>query len=221
MVNTEDIPILIFARAPIPGKSKRRLIPALGPDGAACLHRRMLKSVVEVAHQAGVGPVFLYATPTVEHECFASLAKCYPLELYLQQGVDLGERMSAAFNSTLSSYAGAILIGSDCPGISATDLKNMAQALRDGADSVLGPTKDGGYCLIGLRQSAPQIFEDIAWGGGTVLDSTREKLRASSLRWVELALKQDIDRPEDLAALPESWPEYCVSHLQPHQAKAV
>ncbi len=208
MDSMEDIPILIFARAPIAGKSKRRLIPALGPEGAARLHSRMLKHVVGVAHHAAVGPVFLYATPTTEHSCFATLAQRYPLELRLQQGVDLGKRMAAAFDAVLPAYSGAILVGSDCPGIRTKDLQQLARALRDGVDSVLGPTEDGGYCLIGLREAAPRIFQDISWGSETVLAETRDKLTDSALHRVELAPKRDIDRPADLEALPLGWPEY-------------
>ncbi len=213
MASAEAIPIIIFARAPIAGKSKRRLIPALGPAGAAKLHTRMLEHMVDSACRAGTGPVLLYVTPTVEHESFAALARRNELEVRLQQGVDLGERMAAAFESVLAAYPGAVLIGSDCPGISVADLRQAARIIHEGADdAVLGPTVDGGYCLIGLgKKPASRIFEQICWGQETVLAKTRKRMRESELRWVELAVKRDIDRPEDLVALPRSWPEHPLS----------
>jgi uncharacterized protein len=72
------------------------------------------------------------------------------------------------------------------------------RALQGGADAVLGPAADGGYFLIGLRRAQPQLFRGIAWGSAKVLDATRARLRQAGLRWQELAIHPDLDRPQDL-----------------------
>ena len=193
--------ILVFAKAPVAGQVKTRLIPALGPEKAADLHHRLLRRTLETVC-AGVYPVELWCSPDTRHPAFSELSAHWPLSLHTQQGADLGARMLHAFESALQRAPFAVLTGSDCPALCAADLCEAVEALHGGADAVLGPARDGGYWLIALRRVHPALFEGIAWGGATVLEETLARLRDLRWSWTLITERADIDRPEDLAALP-------------------
>lgn len=197
--------ILIFSRAPRPGAVKRRLIPALGAQGAAELHERMTEVALETAVSAGVAPVQLWCAPSAEHACFQRLRERYAVTLHCQVGADLGARMHHAFTTVLREHAYAILMGSDCPFLTAEDISTAAEWLMTGWDAVIGPALDGGYVLIGLARPAPDLFADMAWGTDAVLAVTRQRLRSMGWRWSELAARPDVDRPADLDRLPRHW----------------
>ena len=112
--------------------------------------------------------------------------------------------MIRAFERTLRNHPYAVLIGSDCPALRPSDLRAAARALRSGADAVLSPAEDGGYALIGLRRVSRRLFDGIAWGGPTVLEQTRARLRRLRWRCKELRTVWDVDRPEDVARLGRS-----------------
>ena len=194
-------PVLVFARTPEPGRVKTRLIPAIGPERAARLHLAMTRRTVTTAVSAGVGPVELWCTPSTDHPDIDAIAGEHDLAVCLQPGGDLGERMRSALGSRITGSGAAVLIGTDCPTLDAEDLRSAARALASGADAVLGPARDGGYYLIGLRRAVPEVFSDVAWGEEQVLARTRENLRSLGWRWRELTLRADVDRPEDLAEL--------------------
>ncbi len=193
--------VAVFARAPVPGGAKRRLVPALGPDGAAELQRRMTERAVAAAVGAGVGAVSLWCAPDCRHPSFRELAARHPLRLRRQRGGDIGERMAAAMRDLLARRPFALLTGSDCPALGAAVLRETAQWLADGADAVLVPALDGGYVLVGLRRFEPALFTRIEWGTGRVLAATRRRLRALGMAWRESAPLPDVDRPPDLARL--------------------
>lgn len=194
------INIAILSRAPVPGQTKTRLIPALGPAGAAELHRRLLHKTVRTALAAQIGPVTLWCTPDTAHPEFAACQQLGPLSLRSQVAGDLGQRMLATIASP------TLIIGTDCPLLSAETLAQAATALLD-HDAVLIPAADGGYVLIGLRQPHPAVFADIAWGSSSVLDSTRQRLQQVGYAWAELPTLWDVDEPADLARLATTHPE--------------
>jgi rSAM/selenodomain-associated transferase 1 len=194
------INIAILSRAPVPGQTKTRLIPALGLAGAAELHRRLLHKTVRTALAADIGPVTLWCTPDTTHPEFAACQQLGPLRLRPQVEGDLGQRMLATIASP------TLIIGTDCPLLSAEILEQAATALLD-HDAVLIPAADGGYVLIGLRQPNPAVFADIAWGSASVLDSTRQRLQQVGYAWAELPTLWDVDEPADLARLAITHPE--------------
>ena len=197
------IPVLVFTRTPVPGQVKKRLIPAIGAERAANLHRAMLWRTVATAAQAGVGPVGLWCSPASEHPYIAEIQREFGVNVYLQRGTDLGERMHLALRSQAGPASGAVLVGTDCPFLEAQDLQLAAQALGDGCDAVIGPAEDGGYYLIGVRESDLEVFSGIRWGSGQVLAATLQKFRDLGWRWRELTTRCDVDRPADLAALAD------------------
>ncbi|MBC8007969.1 MAG: TIGR04282 family arsenosugar biosynthesis glycosyltransferase [Prolixibacteraceae bacterium] len=200
--------ILIFARAPVPGDVKTRLIPLLGAHGAASLHRRLTEHALAVAHESGIGPVELWCTPSIDDAFFQRSHERFKAELHLQCEGDLGMRMLDAFENALGRSRHVLLIGSDCPSMTGADLWTAVRALRDGRDAVFCPAQDGGYTLIGLRHAMPALFDAITWGTGSVMEETRQRLRILGWRWHELPTQWDVDLPEDYARLvSEGWME--------------
>jgi rSAM/selenodomain-associated transferase 1 len=188
---TLDVAVLVFSRAPLPGRVKRRLVPRLGAWGAARLHLRLTRQALRTAAAAGCGPVELHLT--ARHALFR--------DYELQRGADLGERMHRALARALRRHRGAILIGSDCPALVPADLRRAARLLAGGCDAVLGPAEDGGYVLIGARRVTPALFEGIEWGTGGVYAATARRLEAAAYRWRALRPSWDVDRPQDLERL--------------------
>lgn len=177
-----DVAVLVFARAPIPGRVKTRLVPRLGEFGAARLHARLTAHALRTATAAGCGPVELHDTNR-------------------QRGSDLGERMHCALSGALRRHRAAIIIGSDCPALRPADVRRAARLLAGGCDAVLAPVEDGGYVLIGARRISPRLFAGIEWGGASVYAATVARLDSLAYRWRALRTLWDVDRPEDLARL--------------------
>ncbi len=190
--------IIVFAKAPQPGRAKTRLIPALGAEGAANLARAMLLATVAEAQAAGVGPVELCVDPEPTHPAWPELQLPALIEWSAQGDGDLGARMARAARRGLQQGLPVLLIGTDCPDLDAERLRQSVAALER-ADAVLVPTFDGGYALLGLRRFDASLFEDIPWSTASVADLTRARLDALGWR-VELGpMLHDIDTPEDLA----------------------
>jgi uncharacterized protein len=199
---TPDETLLVFAREPVPGLVKTRLIPALGASGAARLYSALLERAVNAATGVpGVAVELWCAGAPPSGGVCAELARRHGLVLRHQGVGNLGKRMVQALGETLLRCDRVVLIGSDCPGYHPAYLAAAFVALG-GHDAVVGPAADGGYVLIGLRRPAPDLFADIAWGTDTVLAATRTALTRLGWTWAELPIRQDIDRPEDLAACP-------------------
>ncbi|MCF8002878.1 MAG: TIGR04282 family arsenosugar biosynthesis glycosyltransferase [Chromatiaceae bacterium] len=196
--------ILVFAKAPVPGQCKTRLIPALGAEGAAQLAEALLCHTLERVTNARLAPVELWCAPEMTHPLFLQLAERLQLCLQVQRGPDLGARLQAAAASALGRAEQVLLIGTDCPDLDASYLQQALQALTK-QRAVLGPAEDGGYVLLGLRREALSalslLLTKMPWGTAQVAQITRERMRDAGLAWTELASLADIDQPEDLALL--------------------
>lgn len=192
--------IAVFAKAPVAGEVKTRLVALLGPEGAAALHSGLVRHALSTATQSRVGAVELWCAPDETHPFFARCAGEFGVVLRRQEGAELGERMLRAFDAALADGSPLIAIGSDCPVLREADLQSTAQALRT-HDAVIAPAEDGGYVLLGLAKAAPALFEGVAWGTSAVLSQTRKKIAAAGLRCKELGTYWDVDRPEDYLRL--------------------
>ena len=194
--------IMVFAKAPVPGQVKTRLIPLLGEAGAAELQRQLIERTLATATAAGLGKVELWCAPNPDAAYFTDCAERYDISLRRQCAGALGVRMEDALESALAAGASGVLIGCDCPALTPAYLRDAAAALADGNDAVFGPVEDGGYVLVGLAHRLPaQLFEDMAWGTAEVMQDTRSRLQRGGWRWRELPPLWDVDRPEDLARL--------------------
>ncbi len=199
-----DCRIIVFAKAPTPGQVKTRLIPVLGEAGAAALQRQLILRTLRTAAAAALGSNELWCAPGLEDAFLAGCAGEYGFRLRDQGEGDLGSRMARALESALAEGALALLIGCDCPVLTAAYLREAAAALEQGEDAVFGPVEDGGYVLVGAaRTPVAELFEDVPWGTSAVMQLTRARLARGRWRWRELAPLWDVDRPEDLTRLRE------------------
>lgn len=189
--------LLIFCKAPIAGQVKTRLHPALTFEQAADAHRRLVRMTLERAFRQLLCPVVLCCSPNADHAFFRRCAADYPLELTDQRGNDLGERMRNAFAGALTRYRQAILIGCDCPSLTADDLHHALKALGSGSDVVISPATDGGYVLIGVKADQPVLFSGMPWGTDRVMAETRRRASETGLSLRELEPQWDVDTIED------------------------
>ncbi len=204
--------IAVFARAPVAGSVKTRLIPLLGEDGAAAAQRAMTLRTLDTACAAAPGQVSLWAAADSGHSFFSECADGYDLTVLRQCAGDLGDRMSNCLLTLLKQHAVVLLIGTDCPAFSAADLRAAAQSLRDGRRIVFIPAEDGGYVLVGANARGNpeqrdrmllQAFRNIDWGTPLVMTQTRQRLMdlgwSIGLDWQELPSLWDVDTPNDYA----------------------
>ena len=196
--------VVIFAKAPLPGFAKTRLIPALGLDGSAQLARRLLQHTIQQALAARVGPVELCVSPSVHHPVWKILSLPEILNWSYQGEGDLGQRMGRVVQRVTQQGEPVILMGTDCPGLTAERLQQAAQALEQ-HEACLVPVSDGGYSLLGLHQYDDSLFEDIPWSTSVVAELTRQRVEALDWSLQELDALHDIDEPGDLIHLPASW----------------
>ena len=191
--------LILFARFPEAGRVKTRLIPALGAEGAAAVHRRLLLRTLRTAEvacrlcEADLDIRFDRGSEEAFHHWVGDRFVWRP-----QSVGDLGDRMDNAFGESFGAGSDAtIVIGSDSPGLS-PELLVAAFEKLDASSVLLGPAADGGYYLIGLRRRIPELFRGIEWGTDHVLSDSVRILAGLNVSPTFLTSLVDIDRPEDL-----------------------
>jgi uncharacterized protein len=198
LASLDDRHLIVFARYPLPDETKTRLVPALGAQRAARLAKQLTEYVVARVRSCGCA-FTIYGTGASS----AAFEQWLAAPVQLQSSGDLGARMATAIAQTRSRGASRILlIGSDCPGITADILANAFDALNH-HDVVIGPAADGGYYLIGMRDIQRQLFEQMHWSHAQVLEQTMARL--GSLSCAQLPTLHDIDTPDDLVHLPPGF----------------
>lgn len=195
-----DTLIIIFAREPVSGHVKTRLIPALGKEGATKLYKRLLDFTIKNVISSDLSMVNLCITPDSSKTYFHQMDYAASFELSVQTGNDLGIRMYNALAQALNNYSKAILIGTDCPFLTSDDLQQAINALNS-KDMVFSPAADGGYVLVGAKKVSPEVFEYIDWGTDKVMAQTRKSLLKHNVSWHELSEQCDIDVKSDLKKL--------------------
>ena len=206
--------IVVFAKAPLPGQVKTRLIPALGSGAAAALALRMLHETLAQALAAGCASVELCASPAPGSAAWAGVA-VGPAVCWTEQGEgDLGARMARAAQRVLAAGDAVVLIGTDCPALDAGVLRQAAAALHSN-DAVMAPSADGGYALLGLRRFHSSLFEGIVWSTPSVAAVTRTRLAALGWGTQLLAQLHDIDEAADLCWLPAAWGDFSARGTSP------
>jgi len=201
--------ICVFAKPPTPGRVKTRLVPALGPEGAAILARAFLADTWAAVADVSWATAVLASTADDPE----ALGVEPQTELWLQGEGDLGDRMERVLSRALRAGPWAIAIGTDSPGLPRTLLEAARDALQE-ADAVLGPTPDGGYYLLGLRRCPPGLLSGLPWSRSDTLAATRRRLEERGLTARMLPPFFDVDEPPDLRRLhawldqvPEAAPE--------------
>lgn len=187
-----------FAKAPIAGRVKTRMIPFLSPLQACELHQSLVTTVIENVASESL-PVRHQLWVTEAHEWFDHLHQNHALMVKQQCGADLGERLLSASQAVLAAHRAVILIGSDCPFIDQGVIRQVLLYLSKPVwDGVIIPAFDGGYVLLALKNAAPMVFEGIDWGSSKVFKQTMERFRRYRITVKCLPPMSDIDRPEDL-----------------------
>ncbi|MGD2126039.1 MAG: TIGR04283 family arsenosugar biosynthesis glycosyltransferase [Desulfobacteraceae bacterium] len=197
--------LIIFSRYPVPGQTKTRLIPALGRVGAADLQRELTEKALKTARRFGSGKdveLEVRFEGVSEHKMRRWLGSA---ALFSNQGPgDLGERMRVAFLEAFQKGCRrVVLLGTDIPGISTNLLEKAFDGLID-KDLVVGPSRDGGYYLLGLKGPA-KIFQNVPWGTGEVLEKTLALAKDQGLSVLHLDPLIDIDTEEDLKQSLPGW----------------
>ncbi|MFI5400601.1 MAG: TIGR04282 family arsenosugar biosynthesis glycosyltransferase [SAR324 cluster bacterium] len=211
--------LVVMSRAPVPGRTKTRLIPAFGGLTAAALHAACLADVLsEGAAWRLAGPgrgqeraLTLCVAPGDRWPDFARAGIVLPpgAKLAVQQGETLGARMAGALHEALAGADAALLVGCDLPLLSRSHLEAAGAALLGGktrrrADAVLGPAEDGGYYLIGVRRGVerwPELLDLEDWGTATVLQRTLARAGRIGLKVAQIDSLPDADTPADLARI--------------------
>lgn len=194
-MNTTSEALIIFLKNNEPGKVKTRLAKTMG-------HNRALEVYLELQRQTEQAVRYLTADKMVYFSDYIpDKDSIWPDERYhhfVQKGSDLGQRMNNAFDELFDKgYERVCIIGSDCPYLTHDILENAFNRLSE-RDIVIGPTRDGGYYLLGLIEPHEELFEDIDWGDSRVFDRTIQKLMTQCMIWYELPILEDVDTEDDL-----------------------
>lgn len=206
--------LVLFAKAPIPGRVKTRLTPPLSPEQAAEFHWACVCDAWERVEQMTAASRYFYsdnALPNPE-------SPAPPQQVALQRGADLGDRMLNCFQDLRArGHHRVLIVGSDSPTLPPAYIAQGLEALER-ADAVLGPSEDGGYYAIGCREPYPEMFAGVPWSSGETLQRTEASLRALGLRVHHLPTWYDVDTPRDLCRLAAepSLPPHVASWIAEH-----
>ncbi len=200
----KPVRIIVFAKAPIAGFAKTRLIPVLGAQGAAALAHTMLLHTLSKARAAQVGKVELCVDPAPSDPVWQKFNLPTDIAWSAQEEGHLGVRMARSVRRAIEAGDSVILIGTDCPALSALLLQETAQALIT-HDATIVPTADGGYCLLGLKRFHTQLFANIPWSTDVVTALTLQRFKELNWQVKIHPTLHDIDEPNDIQWLPASW----------------
>lgn len=190
--------LIIFAKRPVPGRVKTRLAPPLTAVEASRLYECMLRDILcRTSRLTGIDQIIFYADEPGAADYFHQLAPATPL--FPQRGEDLGERMANAFCTAFSlSYREVAIIGSDSPDLPLPFIENAFAHLTKETSTVFGPSEDGGYYLVALREMHDELFRGIEWSRSDVLEKSLGKAEEAGIRVALLPGWYDVDRIEDL-----------------------
>lgn len=184
--------LLIFTRNPELGKCKTRLAATIGDSAALDVYNFLLEHTVKITENLAMDKWVCYSEEIWERDIWPNTH----FTKKLQQGIDLGERMRNAFEAGFAlGYEKIIIIGSDLYDLSRKDLEHAFKKLEE-QDVVLGPAEDGGYYLLGTTKLIPKLYQNKAWGTGTVLKDTLGNLK--NMNHTLLDTRNDVDLYEDI-----------------------
>lgn len=187
--------LLIFVRRPQLGKVKTRLAAAIGEEAALAVYKKLL------AHTQTITSVltcdkFVFYAEEIEDDDIWNKGYCKQM----QANAGLGERMKAAFSLVFQKgYERVCIIGSDCFELTARLIRHAFDLLLE-KELVIGPAADGGYYLLGMKNSLKDVFDGVAWSTDKVLLQTEEKIKEQNLLYALLPVLTDVDTVDDLPA---------------------
>ena len=189
--------LLIFTRNPELGKVKSRLAKGIGKENALTIYKKLLQHTREVVTQVDCDRWVGYSVSIRDNDMWATR----DFKKFKQEGDDLGDRMKHAFKAAFAAgHKKVIIVGSDLYDLRARHIEEAFAAL-DTQETVIGPAKDGGYYLLGMKSLIPEVFSNKEWGTETVYETTLANLNKEKLHTLEEL--NDIDFAEDLKPYPE------------------
>ena len=197
--------LILFAKSPVAGRAKTRLIPELSAEQAAQVAITLIEQTTLLAVRVWPGPVSLCTWPDTGHPVLKNLAREHQLSISVQSGADLGEKMFNALKVHTDQGQPAAILGCDVPHCPHSELSRAYDILRQG-DNVIGPSRDGGYYLIGLTRPHPDVFHSIDWGSTKVLQQTLHAADRCGLKFKQLMALVDVDAYSDLQIVAKSVP---------------
>ncbi len=204
--------LLVFAKVPVPGRVKTRLIPELGPQGAARLYRAFLEDAGGWIQGAGADRVIWWVDGD---------PRAFPLDcpdVRPQPDGDLGVRLRAAVDEGFRVGGGPVaVVGTDCPHLSPWAVEDLFRQVEEGFDAAILPARDGGYMGLCLAGPFPEVFAGIPWSTSRVLAATLARLRAAGRRVYVSGPVLDVDTPRDLGDLARILEQ--VPGRAPHTAR--
>lgn len=194
--------ICLFAKTPRYAGVKTRLEPVLGAEKCLRLHKWLVEDRLEMLADFPPEQIALYVTEDVNDDYWLNLlpdsTTGSAFSRHVQKGKTLGERMQNAVEKSLASRDWVILIGADCPDLDSSYIQSAVSALESGQEAVIGPAKDGGYVLLGLRVAVADVFQGIDWGTEFVFAQTIDAIEKKQLNYSSLSALRDLDIEEDL-----------------------
>jgi rSAM/selenodomain-associated transferase 1 len=200
-------PLYLFAKAPDAGRVKRRMCPPLDAKQAAQVATAMLAHTSAVVERGWLGRKVLNVAPDLSHAAFLSYQEGMNWQTRVQVQAGLGERMREVLLEGIESSGSAVVLGTDIPTLDATILKGTYHALQSG-NSVVGPSQDGGFYLLGLRDMPAGLFNGIEWGGAWVYARLMKNARELCMDLQPLTTLSDCDYFEDLKLAAQTVPEF-------------
>ncbi|HNP08016.1 MAG TPA: TIGR04282 family arsenosugar biosynthesis glycosyltransferase [Cyclobacteriaceae bacterium] len=195
-VNSEQVSgraLIIFYRNPEPGRVKTRLASTIGHQQALAIYLKLVEHTLKAAEPVAADKIVYYSEKIVLDDIWPSL-----FIKNLQKGETLGDKMKNAFKECFDNgYKQVCIIGTDCCDLDDKTI-NEAFEVLERSDAVLGPAKDGGYYLLGMKAFHPALFNDKKWGTNTVAESTIKDLQEMKLTYGKLQILTDIDDEGDL-----------------------
>jgi len=199
--------LIVFGKIPRPGQVKTRLTPVLTPGEAARLYRAFLQDALR-QYQALPADVHLYLSEPVEPGRVEEVlgATC---PVHVQTGEGLGERMAHAVQSTLADdYAAACVIGTDHPTLPTAYIRQAFESLSEDPALCIGPSEDGGFYLLGMTRSYPELFEGMTYSHPQVFADTLARAERTNGSLTILPQWYDVDTPPALARMIEDLDEH-------------
>jgi rSAM/selenodomain-associated transferase 1 len=186
--------LAVLTRNAVHGRVKTRLGAAIGPESALQVYRTLREYTAGVTRACHAEKAVFYSDNIPSRDCFLGIGTL----AFLQEGLDFGDRMHHTFTTGFSlGFRHVVLIGTDCPDIDPGIIESAFRALEN-HDAVLGPAKDGGFYLIGLNSTHPELFLERSWSHGRVLQESIDLLDNTGTSYTLLQELQDIDTLEDL-----------------------
>jgi uncharacterized protein len=199
-IDPRSVSLIVIAKAPLPGFAKTRLVPDLGPAGAARVAEAALADTLWAVAETAVARRVLVLDGAPDGAGWLPRVDGREFDVIPQRSGGLGERLAGAFAD--SGASPALLIGMDTPQVTAPLLEaSIALLCEEGTDAVLGPAADGGWWALGLRESHPGAFDGVPMSAADTVEHQRARLAALGLRVHELEQLRDIDTVDDALAV--------------------